>query len=57
MKIAAFSYQAEQHIGVVEEEEIISLTALSPDEFPPCLKTFIKGGCFATESSTADYRR
>lgn len=44
MKIAAFSTQTGQHIGVPEGEGFTSLTALSPDEFPPCIKTFIKGG-------------
>lgn len=44
MKIAAFSAQNEQHIGVVEGEEIISLTALNAEKFPACVKTFIKGG-------------
>ena len=44
MKIAAFSTQTGQHIGAVHGEEIISLTTLSPDEFPACIKTFIEGG-------------
>jgi 2-keto-4-pentenoate hydratase/2-oxohepta-3-ene-1,7-dioic acid hydratase in catechol pathway len=42
MKIAVFSVQNEQHIGVVQDDQIISLTALSADEFPPCTKTFIE---------------
>lgn len=42
MKIAAFSVQTDQHIGVVQDDQIISLTALSTDEFPACMKTFIE---------------
>lgn len=42
MKIAAFSVQNEQHIGVLQDDQIISLTVLSADEFPACLKTFIE---------------
>ncbi|MGE7760039.1 fumarylacetoacetate hydrolase family protein [Peribacillus sp. NPDC097895] len=41
MKIAIFSVQSDSHIGIVQDEQIISLTALDPDEFPACLKTFI----------------
>lgn len=43
MKIGAFSNHAGKHIGVVDGEGVISLTELSPDEFPPCVKTYIKG--------------
>jgi len=43
MKIVAFSTQKDKHIGVVQDDKIISLTALNPDEFPPCIKTFIEG--------------
>lgn len=43
MKIIAFSTQKEKHLGVVQDEKIISLTALNPSEFPPCLKSFIEG--------------
>ncbi|PLT30638.1 fumarylacetoacetate hydrolase family protein [Peribacillus deserti] len=43
MKLAAFSVGADHHIGVVQNEgEIISLSALSRSEFPPCIKTFIE---------------
>lgn len=41
MKIVTFSVGKDQHIGIVQDENIISLTALSAEEFPPCLKTFI----------------
>lgn len=42
MKIAAFSIQEKQHIGVVEENRVISLTALDADQFPACVKSFIE---------------
>lgn len=42
MKIAAFSVQNDQHIGVVQDDQIISLTALNADEFPACIKIFIE---------------
>ncbi|MFF2457103.1 fumarylacetoacetate hydrolase family protein [Peribacillus simplex] len=42
MKLATFSVQTEQHIGLVKNDQIISLTALSPEEFPTCMKKFIE---------------
>ncbi|MBL3644435.1 fumarylacetoacetate hydrolase family protein [Bacillus sp. RHFB] len=42
MKIATFSVQSEQHIGLVQDDQIISLTALCPEEFPICMKKFIE---------------
>ncbi|MED4694778.1 fumarylacetoacetate hydrolase family protein [Peribacillus frigoritolerans] len=42
MKIATFSVQSEQHIGLVQDDQIISLTALCPEEFPACIKKFIE---------------
>ncbi len=42
MKIATFSMQSEQHIGLVQDDQIISLTALCPEEFPACMKKFIE---------------
>lgn len=42
MKLAAFTVQDNQHIGVVEENQVISLTALQSDQFPACVKTFIE---------------
>ncbi|MBT2648758.1 fumarylacetoacetate hydrolase family protein [Bacillus sp. ISL-34] len=42
MKIATFSVQTEQHIGLVQDDRIISLTALCPEEFPACMKKFIE---------------
>jgi 2-keto-4-pentenoate hydratase/2-oxohepta-3-ene-1,7-dioic acid hydratase in catechol pathway len=42
MKIATFTVHNNKHIGVVQEENIISLTALCAEEFPPCMKAFIK---------------
>ncbi|TFH62913.1 fumarylacetoacetate hydrolase family protein [Peribacillus frigoritolerans] len=42
MKIANFSVQTEQHIGLVIDDQIISLTALCPEEFPACIKKFIE---------------
>jgi len=44
MKIATFSVQTEQHIGLVKDNQIISLTALGPEEFPACMKKFIERG-------------
>ncbi|MEY9867639.1 fumarylacetoacetate hydrolase family protein [Peribacillus sp. RS7] len=44
MKIATFSVQDEQHIGLVQDDRIISLTALGSDEFPACMKKFIERG-------------
>ncbi|MES1039954.1 MULTISPECIES: fumarylacetoacetate hydrolase family protein [Peribacillus] len=44
MKIATFSVQNEQHIGLVKDDQIISLTALGPEEFPACMKKFIERG-------------
>ncbi|CAN7580828.1 fumarylacetoacetate hydrolase family protein [Peribacillus frigoritolerans] len=44
MKIATFSVQTEQHIGLVKDDQIISLTALCPEEFPACMKKFIERG-------------
>jgi 2-keto-4-pentenoate hydratase/2-oxohepta-3-ene-1,7-dioic acid hydratase in catechol pathway len=42
MKLAAFSFQSEQHIGVIQGEDAISLTLLGGDQFPKCLKSFIE---------------
>jgi 2-keto-4-pentenoate hydratase/2-oxohepta-3-ene-1,7-dioic acid hydratase in catechol pathway len=42
MKIAAFSVHSQPHIGVLQEERAISLTLLSGDRFPLCVKTFIE---------------
>lgn len=42
MKIAAFSIQSHQHIGVVQDDHLFSLTVLGADEFPLCMKTFIE---------------
>lgn len=44
MKIATFSVQNEQHIGLVKDDQIISLTALGPEEYPACMKKFIERG-------------
>ncbi|ASS96829.1 fumarylacetoacetate hydrolase family protein [Peribacillus simplex] len=44
MKIATFSVQTEQHIGIVQDDQIISLTVLGPEEFPSCMKKFIERG-------------
>jgi 2-keto-4-pentenoate hydratase/2-oxohepta-3-ene-1,7-dioic acid hydratase in catechol pathway len=44
MKIATFSVETEQHIGIVQDDRIISLTALGPEEFPACMKKFIERG-------------
>jgi 2-keto-4-pentenoate hydratase/2-oxohepta-3-ene-1,7-dioic acid hydratase in catechol pathway len=44
MKIATFSVQTEQHIGLVKGDQIFSLTALGPEEFPACMKKFIERG-------------
>ncbi|MDM5359106.1 fumarylacetoacetate hydrolase family protein [Peribacillus sp. ACCC06369] len=44
MKIVTFSVQDEQHIGLVQDDRIISLTALGSDEFPACMKKFIERG-------------
>lgn len=44
MKIATFSVQTEQHIGLVKDDQIISLTALGPEEFPASMKKFIERG-------------
>ncbi|MBX9955816.1 fumarylacetoacetate hydrolase family protein [Peribacillus simplex] len=44
MKIATFSVQTEQHIGLVKDDQIFSLTALCPEEFPACMKKFIERG-------------
>ncbi|MEJ9229752.1 fumarylacetoacetate hydrolase family protein [Peribacillus butanolivorans] len=44
MKIASFSVKSEHHIGIVQDDQIISLTALGPDDFPACMKTFIERG-------------
>lgn len=44
MKIATFYVQTEQHIGLVKDDQIISLTALGPEEFPACMKKFIERG-------------
>ncbi|CAH0308003.1 fumarylacetoacetate hydrolase family protein [Peribacillus simplex] len=44
MKIATFSVQTEQHIGIVQDDQIISLTVLGPEEFPACMKKFIERG-------------
>ena len=43
MKVVTFSIQEDKHIGVVQGEKIISLTALNAEKFPPCMKTFIEG--------------
>jgi 2-keto-4-pentenoate hydratase/2-oxohepta-3-ene-1,7-dioic acid hydratase in catechol pathway len=42
MKIAAFSTQSHQHIGIVRDDYVFSLTLLGGDQFPPCMKTFIE---------------
>lgn len=42
MKFAVFTAQKEQHLGVVQGDEIISLTRLDGEAFPACLKTFIE---------------
>lgn len=42
MKLAAFSFQSEQHIGVIQGENAISLNLLGENLFPKCLKTFIE---------------
>jgi 2-keto-4-pentenoate hydratase/2-oxohepta-3-ene-1,7-dioic acid hydratase in catechol pathway len=42
MKLVAFSIQDNQHIGIVQDDQVISLTALQPDQFPACVKTFIE---------------
>jgi 2-keto-4-pentenoate hydratase/2-oxohepta-3-ene-1,7-dioic acid hydratase in catechol pathway len=42
MKIATFSVKSEDHIGLVQEDQVISLTALSAEEFPACMKSFIE---------------
>ncbi|MFB7638231.1 fumarylacetoacetate hydrolase family protein [Peribacillus butanolivorans] len=44
MKIASFSVKSDHHIGIVQDDQIISLTALGPDDFPSCMKTFIERG-------------
>ncbi|MFE4352946.1 fumarylacetoacetate hydrolase family protein [Peribacillus butanolivorans] len=44
MKIASFSVKSDHHIGIVHDDQIISLTALGPDDFPACMKTFIERG-------------
>lgn len=44
MKIATFSVQDERHIGLVQDDRIISLTALGSAEFPACMKRFIERG-------------
>ncbi|KQU25577.1 fumarylacetoacetate hydrolase [Bacillus sp. Leaf13] len=44
MKIASFSVKSDHHIGIVQDDQIISLTALGPDDFPACMKTFIERG-------------
>ncbi|MGG0286501.1 fumarylacetoacetate hydrolase family protein [Peribacillus butanolivorans] len=44
MKIASFSVKSDHHIGIVQDGQIISLTALGPDDFPACMKTFIERG-------------
>lgn len=42
MKLAAFTIHSQQHIGVVQGEQAISLTVLGGDQFPLCLRTFIE---------------
>lgn len=43
MKIATFSVESQQHIGLIQkDDQIISLTSLSEDEFPACMKSFIE---------------
>lgn len=42
MKFAVFAAQGDQHLGVVQGDEVISLTLLDPTVFPACLITFIK---------------
>ncbi|MGM0779483.1 MAG: fumarylacetoacetate hydrolase family protein [Bacillota bacterium] len=42
MKLAAFTINSQQHIGVVQGEKAISLTILAGNQFPSCLKTFIE---------------
>lgn len=41
MKFAIFTAQTKQHLGVVQGDDIVSLTTLDADTFPACLKTFI----------------
>lgn len=41
MKLAVFTAQTEQHLGIVQGDGIISLTKLDGEKFPACLKTFI----------------
>ncbi|WNS77744.1 fumarylacetoacetate hydrolase family protein [Domibacillus sp. DTU_2020_1001157_1_SI_ALB_TIR_016] len=44
MKLALFSAEEKHHLGVVRGEHIISLTAMDPETYPPCIKTFIQRG-------------
>jgi len=44
MKIVSFSTNGDKHIGIIRGDKIVSLTALNPEDFPPCIKTFIQGG-------------
>ena len=44
MKIVSFSTNEDKHIGIIRGDKIVSLTALNPEDFPPCIKTYIQGG-------------
>ncbi|MCI2256821.1 fumarylacetoacetate hydrolase family protein [Domibacillus sp. PGB-M46] len=44
MKLALFSAEEKHHLGVVRGDNIISLTAMDPETYPPCIKTFIQRG-------------
>lgn len=42
MKLAAFTIHNQQHIGVIQDGQAISLTLLGEGRFPACLKAFIE---------------
>ncbi|MCM3790110.1 fumarylacetoacetate hydrolase family protein [Domibacillus indicus] len=44
MKLALFSAEEKHHLGVVRGDHIVSLTAIDPETYPPCIKTFIQRG-------------
>lgn len=44
MKLALFSAEEKHHLGVVQGDHIISLTAMDSETYPPCIKTFIQRG-------------
>lgn len=44
MKLAVFSAEKTHHLGVVRGDQIFSLTAIDPETYPPCIKTFIERG-------------